>query len=124
MADARPTNYKELWNLHHFSLRNIIERAFGVIKQRFQILKVGSQYTMETQIQLFPALAFLTNRLTENEMEEWNVDDDDDETRVDQDDLAGVRVIARDDGKVAAAMRDAIAHQMWDDYVSYMANYR
>ena len=50
MADARSINYKELWNLRHSSLCNIIERAFGVIKQQFQVLKVGSQYQLEIQI--------------------------------------------------------------------------
>jgi hypothetical protein len=78
---------------------------------------------LETQIQLFPALAFLYNRLTENESEEWR-DDDDDETRVDQDDQVEVRVIGRDNGRATTIMRDTIAHQMWDDYISYIAHQR
>ena len=36
---ARPTeNAKELFNLQHASLRNTIERAFGVLKKRFPII--------------------------------------------------------------------------------------
>ncbi|KAG4941097.1 hypothetical protein JHK87_044968 [Glycine soja] len=29
-----PQNYKELFNLHHASARNLIERSFGVLKKR------------------------------------------------------------------------------------------
>ena len=35
-----PENAKELFNLRHASLRNAIERAFGVLKKRFSIIEV------------------------------------------------------------------------------------
>src|SRR5215471_13726721 len=37
--NCRPRNEKELYNLRHASLRNVIERIFGVSKKRFKILK-------------------------------------------------------------------------------------
>ncbi|CAJ2651574.1 unnamed protein product [Trifolium pratense] len=37
-AKNPPQNYKELFNLRHASLRNAIERAFGVLKKRFEII--------------------------------------------------------------------------------------
>ena len=33
-----PTNARELFNLRHSSLRVIVERAFGALKNRFRIL--------------------------------------------------------------------------------------
>jgi len=33
-----PKNAKELFNHRHSSLRNVIERAFGVMKKRFPII--------------------------------------------------------------------------------------
>ena len=33
-----PQSKEELFNLRHSSLRNIIERTFGILKNRFQIL--------------------------------------------------------------------------------------
>ena len=33
-----PENAKELFNLRHVSLRNAIERTFGVLKKRFPII--------------------------------------------------------------------------------------
>ena len=37
-GNNRPQNYKELYNLRHFSLRTTIERAFAALKNRFRIL--------------------------------------------------------------------------------------
>ena len=37
-GNQRPQNKEELFNLRHSSLRNAIERIFGVIKKRFPIL--------------------------------------------------------------------------------------
>jgi DDE superfamily endonuclease len=50
-AAERPQNPKELFNLRHASLRNVIERIFGVLKNRFVILqKAPRQYSIRTQI--------------------------------------------------------------------------
>jgi len=38
-----PLNYKELFNLRHASLRNAIERTFGVLKKRFDILSNSTE---------------------------------------------------------------------------------
>jgi hypothetical protein len=38
-------NSKELFNLRHESLRNAIERAFGVLKFFFAILSNSTKYT-------------------------------------------------------------------------------
>uniref|UniRef100_A0ACD6ARA7 Uncharacterized protein n=1 Tax=Avena sativa TaxID=4498 RepID=A0ACD6ARA7_AVESA len=56
-----PQNYKELFNLRHAILRNHIERALGVLKKRFPILKVGTHHTLENQVKLPAAAAILHN---------------------------------------------------------------
>ena len=38
-----PQNPKELFNLQHASLRNAIERAFGVLKKRFPIMASSNE---------------------------------------------------------------------------------
>ena len=37
-SDNPPRNDKELFNLHHSSLRTSIEHCFGVLKKRFRVL--------------------------------------------------------------------------------------
>ena len=39
----------ELFNFRHSSLRNVIERAFGVLKARFSILKSIPSYSLRRQ---------------------------------------------------------------------------
>ena len=57
----RPRDAKELFNLRHSSLRNSIERIFGVLKKRFPILKKQLEYDYDTQVQLVNALCCLHN---------------------------------------------------------------
>jgi len=61
-AAQKPQNEKELFNLRHSSLRNVIERTFGVLKNRFAILqKPPRMYNIRTQIQLVFALTAVHN---------------------------------------------------------------
>ncbi|CAD6202911.1 unnamed protein product [Miscanthus lutarioriparius] len=65
-------NYKELFNHRHAILRNHIERAFGVLKKRFPILKVGTHYPIESQV-MIPASAAVFHNIIRglNGSEEW-----------------------------------------------------
>ncbi|XP_066396229.1 uncharacterized protein [Miscanthus floridulus] len=65
-------NYKELFNHRHAILRNHIERAFGVLKKRFPILKVGTHYPIESQVMIPAAAAMFHNIIRGlNGSEEW-----------------------------------------------------
>ena len=61
-ASLKPENAKELFNLRHSSLRNVIERIFGVLKRQWQILGGrGCEYSIGTQKDLFCAIIGLYN---------------------------------------------------------------
>ena len=61
-ADKKPQNAKELFNLRHSSLWNVIEYIFGVLKCQWQILAgKGCEYSIDTQVDLFCALIGLFN---------------------------------------------------------------
>ncbi|KAL6890595.1 hypothetical protein ACP4OV_008850 [Aristida adscensionis] len=57
----RPSNYKELFNHRHAVLRNHIERAIGVLKKRFLILKVGPHHSISNQVKIPAAAAIFHN---------------------------------------------------------------
>ncbi|WVZ93069.1 hypothetical protein U9M48_039082 [Paspalum notatum var. saurae] len=61
-GNCRPRDYKELFNLRHARLRNHIERAIGILKMRFPILKVATYYPMETQVKI-PAAAVVIHNI-------------------------------------------------------------
>lgn len=39
----RPANWKELFNLRHSKLRNVIERTIAILKRRWRLLRYGSE---------------------------------------------------------------------------------
>ena len=61
LANQTPQN-KELFNLRHSSLRNVVERIFGVFKGQWKILAGrGCDYSIETQVDLVLGLVALHN---------------------------------------------------------------
>ncbi|KAF2302879.1 hypothetical protein GH714_010073 [Hevea brasiliensis] len=60
-----PRNARELFNLRHASLRNAIERAFGVVKKRFPIIAsyIEPHYGVEKQKEIILACCILHNYL-------------------------------------------------------------
>ena len=54
-----PTDYKELYNLRHSSARNTIERALGLLKKRWAILRTTSFYEGKTETRIINACCIL-----------------------------------------------------------------
>ncbi|KAL5550032.1 hypothetical protein UlMin_000208 [Ulmus minor] len=80
---------KEIFNYRHASLRNVIERTFGIWKNRFRILRRIPHYTLKKQRDIVIACVVLHNffKLFSYEATVFNpedsvVDDDDDEDDV------------------------------------------
>src|SRR5437762_7507680 len=73
-----PENHQKLFNLRHSSLRNAIERIFGVLKNRFKMLTQQLEFPFLVQVKLVKALCCLHNiiRLIGGDDvfdEEWNM---------------------------------------------------
>ncbi|KAK2658517.1 hypothetical protein Ddye_005050 [Dipteronia dyeriana] len=56
-------NEKELFNLRHASLRNVIERIFGSFKSRFTFFKSAPPFPFKTQVEIVLACVALHNFL-------------------------------------------------------------
>src|SRR6267154_5018847 len=113
----RPCNHKELFNLRHAMLRNVVERIFGVVKRQFHILLLPPEYSMEIQARIPPALCLVHNVIRvhdPNDMMEYrNV--------LDEHILTDTGSLA--DGPPTKQVRtranlrhDQIAREMWKDY--------
>lgn len=46
--NAQPQNKEEMFNMRHSKARNVIERAFGVLKMCWGILRSASYYPIKT----------------------------------------------------------------------------
>ncbi|XVE61496.1 hypothetical protein DITRI_Ditri06bG0045000 [Diplodiscus trichospermus] len=57
----QPTTVEEIFNKAHVSARNVIERCFGVLKQRWAILRSPAFYSIKVQNMIIMAYALLHN---------------------------------------------------------------
>jgi hypothetical protein len=115
----RPATAHELFNLRHASACNIVEHIFGILKNRFAILRSNPNLDMDTQARIAPALAAIHNVIREYDANEI------DELLNDNDDATGAIEPSEDTGDLAEgparnterqeadARRDIIADQMW-----------
>jgi len=119
---ARPMNKEELFNLRHSSLRNVIERTFGVLKKRFPLLSAMHSYAFETQCHLVLCAVMLHNFIRANSIYEDPFDIDDDEAGQDNDDnVPAVQADGAMSARELNAWRDGIATSMWNDYQVLLA---
>lgn len=113
----RPRNRKELFNLRHAMLRNVVERIFGVVKRRFRILLLPPEYAMGIQVRIPPALCLVHNIIRvhdPNDMMEYrNVLDE--HLLTDTGSLADSPPTEQARSR-ANLRRDRIAGEMWEDY--------
>jgi hypothetical protein len=116
-ADQRPGNAKELFNLRHSSLRNVIERIFGVLKRQWQILGgKGCEYSIESQIDLFCALIGLYNFGKQNGEDLF----EDEAIDVQGSGKGEIEEVAGTGNIWMNQKRDSIAALMWKDYQAYI----
>lgn len=118
----KPQNKEELFNLRHSSARNVVERTFGVFKQRFKILRSGGRdgFSIQTQVKLVYALAALHNFLNshgsdpEEEADELErlglLEYDSDPSPQSPDDIDYI------DDRGMTVRRDEIAEMMWEQW--------
>lgn len=120
-----PQNSKELFNLRHASLRNTIERAFGVLKRRFPIIRSTTEpfYSCETQSAIFLACCILHNFLLD-EYRDINFEDE-----VMREILNGPQEQYRrnstktnEGNSSAEQLRNSIANEMWANYLAHSNN--
>jgi hypothetical protein len=120
LAGKKPENSKELFNLRHASLRNVIERIFGVLKRKYQILRTPSEYSMDTQTRIILACCTLHNWVRSKEGKE--ADNSLNLQSIPVEDIQPA--VAYPQGSISSKkmdqFRDEIAEKMWSDYQNYI----
>ncbi|XP_043692967.1 uncharacterized protein LOC122643409 [Telopea speciosissima] len=88
-SNMRPVDKKELFNLRHSSLRNIIERVFSLLKSRFKILKNQAEYPYKT---VEDDEEFFAQESEDEDSSSVDETDDEDSSSIDQTDDEDVDV--------------------------------
>ncbi|XP_038886609.1 putative nuclease HARBI1 [Benincasa hispida] len=63
-AGNAPTTGREFFNMKHSSARNVIERAFGLLKGRWAILRAKLFYPIQVQCRIITACCLIHNLIT------------------------------------------------------------
>jgi hypothetical protein len=123
---SRPQTPQELFNHRHASLRNIIERIFGVMKRQWRILQLPPEYHMDVQARIPDALCALHNFIRKFDPDIF--DEEADDLLEYEGEEGGGELNELGDGPADAQerrradnRRDEIARQMWEDYVAVRA---
>jgi hypothetical protein len=119
----RPQNAEELFNLRHSSLRNVVEKSFGIIKGRFAVLQTPVKYPIDFQIKLTYILFALHNAIhitkggddADLSFEGRPLDDFMEDLSSDPQQQSNAE---------ADALRDGIAEAMWANYLQVTSHRR
>ncbi|XP_057787503.1 uncharacterized protein LOC131004763 [Salvia miltiorrhiza] len=117
---ARPQNKEELFNLRHAKARNVVERAFGIMKMRWGILRSTTFYPIKVQNRLIMA-TFLINNFIRKQMvvdpieEQYNAMVEDGDVDVESHNF----VENVESSPQWNAARDTLAEGMWQQYINY-----
>ena len=109
-----------MFNYRHASLRNVIERTFGVWKNRFCILRGIPRYPLEKQRDLVIACAVLHNfiKLFSGKEAAFNPEDDVVDYGNAEDDVGEASTQQqqqREESNDMGHIRDHIENAMWND---------
>ncbi|KAH9153227.1 hypothetical protein LEN26_003585 [Aphanomyces euteiches] len=114
----KPQNKEELFNLRHSSLRNVIERAFGVLKKRFPVLCYPVQYDYLFQTKVVVALCVVHNFIRFNGCVDDVFVQEADQSLSSQNSAGDAAdEPLEQDSDEAKSWRDEIAESMWHQYL-------
>lgn len=122
-ANRRPANKEELFNLRHSSLRNAIERIFGVYKRRFQCFDSAPEFIFSVQVQMVFALTAIHNWIRQHSVEEdmyekqERLGEDKRREKLEQPEL--VEIMTKGTSIKMDKMREDMAEKMWNDYLKH-----
>lgn len=114
-----PQNPQEMFNMRHTKARNVVERAFGIMKMRWGILRSALYYPIKTQIRMIMA-CFLLHNFIRNEMRDDPFEEAVEDTTEEHVDLDGDETNFVESIEATAEWnqkRDDLANRMWADNI-------
>ena len=118
-SNLRPQDPKELFNKRHATLRNAIERLFGVLKRKWKVLAVAPEISVASQVNIVLAVAAIHNFIISmgyhDDPDFQRFDDEKDEE--DEEKTAPLMPgLSRAGTARMNSKRADIAEAMWSDY--------
>lgn len=118
-----PQDASELFNQRHSGLHNVARSTFAALKERFPILMAAPPYPLATQVKLLVAACALHNFICEESPNDWIFKMFEEEEVMPQvdDPMPPLEIeeplMNAEEMENASQVRDAIATEMWNDYI-------
>lgn len=120
-GNDKPKDQQELYNLQNATARNVIERVFGVMKDRFKIIREANRYDLKTNARIMSVLAALHNFICchdgDDIPEPWEEED------AGRDKGGGGGGGGEREVREVATRHDRIAREMWWQYMEVLENH-
>ncbi|CAL5325160.1 unnamed protein product [Camellia sinensis] len=113
-----PTNAEEFFNMKHSAARNRIERCFGLLKLRWEILRTYSYFPIKTQCRIITACCLLHN-LIKREMPMDPLEVDLDDTLPNNQETGNEYIDTIEGSDQWSNWRDTLANQMYNEWSMY-----
>ncbi|XP_059650520.1 uncharacterized protein LOC132296327 [Cornus florida] len=116
----------ELFNYRHSSLRNMIERCFGILKMRWPIFKLMPPYKLSVQALIVIACCTLHNFIRDEARldrffdeygdENANLQEEEEEEEVELGGTSQRVNVTHELIQEMSETRDVVANELWDNY--------
>ncbi|KAK7314653.1 hypothetical protein VNO77_33180 [Canavalia gladiata] len=131
-----PQDASELFNQRHSLLRNVTDRTFGALKERFPILMSAPSYPLQTQVKLVVAACALHNYIHREKPDDWIFKMYEDTSFPLEESIPPLEMEIQPKADVetqtqlsdhtfdaeeialASQLRDSIATEMWNDFIN------
>ncbi|XP_073137557.1 uncharacterized protein [Henckelia pumila] len=112
--EGGPENYKDLYNWRHAQARNLIERAFGLLKKRWVILRSPCFYPTAVQNQIILACILLHNFII-SQMPDYPLEELDKEYSIVPDESQVGLITTVQSSELWDDWREQLALSMWNN---------
>jgi hypothetical protein len=114
---GNPVGLKEMFNHAHSSLKNVIERCFGILMNKCRILEYLPSYPIHKQVQIIVACTTLHNFIRDSALYDDHFENYEDEFHKDFHDQASIGIDEYDMGAFHDSIIAALLVQLFHAYM-------
>lgn len=105
---------RDLYNHRHAQLRNAVEKAFGILKRRFKVLRQATPFPYKVQCRIAVACCIIHNFIKRHQENDMYFNMPVDPSVQDEEDEECTPLVGIDDSRRGETLRNMITEQLWN----------
>ncbi|XP_020079660.1 uncharacterized protein LOC109713860 isoform X2 [Ananas comosus] len=106
---------RDLYNHRHAQLRNVVEKAFGILKRRFKVLRQATPFPYKVQCRIALACCVIHNFIKRHQGTDRYFNMQTDQFPTDDQNDDSIPPIGPDESRRGDALRTMITEQLWNN---------